>query len=157
MAKSHVVIGTLAVIGIGAFFLMRGTDSENPDDSLGLLRVGDNALYVSEQKPDTFLYASIAVIKGGGFVVIGEDNAGNPDAIIGRSTLLPDGESQDIKIDLSRKSVHGETLYAMLYADNGNGMFDPGSDMLVKDMEGNIIIQEFFISNDASKANEALL
>jgi hypothetical protein len=81
-----------------------------------------------------------------GWIVIHEDNAGAPGAVIGK-TLLTAGVSQNVAITLSRDVVDGEVLYAMLHKDEGvAGTYEfPGADAPVLDPLGAVIAPAFTI------------
>lgn len=124
--------------------------AEQTDDTTSSgLRVGDNAIYVSDQGPSSVMNIGLTSLSAPGYVVIHEDNNGKPGAIIGSSPVL--GANKDIKasVDLDRKAVDGESLFAMLHFDNGDGQFDPTTDLPVKDDKSNIIMMKFNVSNDA--------
>lgn len=115
------------------FFLLRGAENRpsfpNADnDSSGLI-IGNNAVYVSYQQSGNTIRASVVRLERPGFLVIHEDKGGNPGNIIGLSELLPIGQAQNPPpIILSRVTLDGQTLYAMLHIDNGDGIFKEGED-----------------------------
>ena len=90
---------------------------------------------------DTVVVAK-AVSVGPGWIVIHEDDgSGGIGGILGQA-LLSDGINLDVSVNLSRDAVDGETLYAMLYSDDGMlGTFEfdgggNGLDLPVSDMNG---------------------
>ncbi|CAN5170376.1 hypothetical protein BH11PAT1_BH11PAT1_5170 [soil metagenome] len=93
-----------------------------PETNIGMM-VEDNAIAASAQTNSNNATASMVVLTKPGFVVIHEDGNGKPGAIIGTSTILKAGKSDNVKIKLSRKTVKGEMLYAMLHTDNGDGLY----------------------------------
>jgi hypothetical protein len=82
-----------------------------------------------------------------GWIVIHEDNAGQPGAVLGRTRLMP-GVTRNVAVTLSRDAVDGETLYAMLHKDEGMiGTYEfPGPDGPVLDAMGAIIAPAFTIN-----------
>ena len=62
------------------------------------------------------------------------------------------GEAKNlVPIALSRTTRDGETLYAMLYIDNGDNIFDPAGDKPALDsVGGEPVMMIFTISADAS-------
>ena len=113
------------------------------------LRVGENGLYVPDQKPDEEINANLVFMKEDGFVVIHESNNGSPGTIIGSSAVLQSGDSNNVTIELSRVTADNESLIAMLHKDNGDGEFNPSEDSPVVDEQGNVIQMNFQISSNA--------
>ena len=157
-----VVLVILLVSVVGYFAFVRGpTAEEEPikqapisdsGDTAAPLLVGDNAIYVSNVKPSASVKVGFAIFAGGGYVVVHEDREGKPGAIIGNSNILPQGESRDFGVTLSRESIDTETLYAMLHSDNGDGIFNPAEDPPIKDDRGNVVLMKFQVSNSAEEA-----
>lgn len=162
-----VVLVILLVSVVGYFAFVRGpTTEEEPTtqapisdsgDTVAPLLVGSNAIYVSDVKPSASVKVGFATLTGGGYVVVHEDREGKPGAIIGNSDILPQGESRDFGVTLSRESVDTETLYAMLHSDNGDGIFNPSEDSPIKDDQGNVVLMKFQVSNSAEEAGAVSL
>ncbi len=90
---------------------------------------------------------SQAVYDQNGFVVIHEDNGGAPGDVLGNSVLLSPGTTNNISIQLNRNAIDGETLYAMLHKDNGDGIYtNPTDDPPVTDAGGNVVTPSFVVS-----------
>ena len=140
---------TLSVV----FFFNTGTDTgdkNSSEDSSGLF-VRNNAIYVSEQKPGETVSVSLVRLDMPGFVVVHEDNAGNPGKILGSSAVIPAGESKNPpSIQLSRELKNGETIYAMLHFDNGDGKFNSSDDKPILDKAaGEPMMMVVDVSKDA--------
>ena len=131
--------------------LMSESSTSDSDDTMAPLIVGNNVIYVSDAKPLARIRVGLAILAGGGYVVIHEDSEGKPGAIVGNSDILPQGESRGFEITLSRESLDGETFYAMLHSDNGDGVFNPAEDAPIKDDQGNIVLMIFHISSSAEE------
>ena len=114
------------------------------------MRVGDNAIYVSDQKPGTYVVVDLVVISKKGFVVIYDDADGKPGSVIGNTKILPEKESRGVIAGLVRPVSHGEALFAILYEDSGDGIFSPNLDSPLRDDEGNMISMQFYIDRNAS-------
>lgn len=140
-----VIVGIIAVV---IYFVFTG----GSEDTTAPLLVGDNAIYVSDAMPAVSVQVGFAVLAEGGYVVMHEDSEGKPGAIIGNSDVLSQGESQDFEVMLSRESVDGETLYAMLHSDNGDGAFNPAEDKPIKDDQENVVLMRFQVSSDAEES-----
>lgn len=114
------------------------------------MRAEENMLVVSEQRPGGTVTGSIIYLASPGYLVIHEDNNGEPGAILGASALVQAGESTEVKVTLSRASKDGETLYAMLHREMGaNTTFTAAEDMPVQSSLGGPLMGWFEVSTDA--------
>ncbi len=102
-------------------------------------------ILLSVQKPGQFVSVSYASLAKTGYVVIREDNNGNFGKILGNSRILPAGESRDVFVGLTRTTISGEYLFAVIYEDSGDKIFSPGLDVPSKDGDGNILFMRFNI------------
>ena len=158
------ILGSVVAIAIGTAFFFQSSSLEKhglPEgnntkpaptgNSTGLM-VGSNAIYVAEQAPARAVSIAVVQFEKPGFVVIHEDSADKPGNILGTSGILPAGETKNLApITLSRTTKDGETLYAMLHFDDGNGVFDLAKDKPALDSVGNEpVMMIFTISADAS-------
>ena len=148
------IVVAVAIVGLYLWSTDRGTESVSEVDSEintpSGLRVEENAVVVSEQKPGTTVTGSLVHLAAPGFLVIHEDASGEPGAILGASALLPAGKSMNVKVTLSRASKDGETLHAMLHFEKGgNSTFSPAEDMAVPSRFGGSISGWFEVSSDA--------
>jgi hypothetical protein len=84
------------------------------------MMVENNSIYVSGQGESNALTVSMVTIVESGYVVIHADTNGQPGSVLGYSKLLPAGTHNNVPIRLSRKTVKGEIIYAMLHKDNGD-------------------------------------
>lgn len=87
-----------------------------------IVRPGGNSLYVAAQRPGKSVTVTLLTLKAPGFVVIREKDAMSGQEL-GKSGLLKAGDDNAVTIDLSRATKDGETLYAAIYADDGDGVF----------------------------------
>lgn len=142
-----------AILVIGAVYFFNGVPAlpvtDSADNTSGL-RAEDNMVIVAEQRPGAFILAAQVLLVAPGFVVIHDDNAGAPGAILGASALLAAGESSQITVPLSRPSKDGEKLHVMLHSDtDGNGTFSAATDAPVQSALGGPITGWFDISSDS--------
>ncbi len=150
--KTLLILAVVA-IALGTVFFFRG-DSVRPvptSDSAGYF-IGKTAIYVAEQSPSRTVSVAVARLEKSGFVAIHEDNADKPGKILGVSSVLPAGETKNLTpIALSRVTKDGETLYAMIHPDDGDGVFDPAKDKPAQDsLIGESVMMIFTVSVDAS-------
>lgn len=147
------VIVIIAVV-IGAMFLSpREIRESGPDgDSAGLI-IGENGIYVAEQVPSKNVSVTVVRFDKSGFVVIHEHAKGAPGKILGASSLLIAGETKDsFQIPLSRSTMDGEIVYAMLHLDDGDRLFDATKDKPVLDrIGGEPVMTIVTISKDATE------
>lgn len=94
---------------------------------------GANSLNIAMQKPGRTFLGDYVTLAMPGFLVVHEDSEGEFGAILGVSELLPGGTSEKIPVTLSRDMKDEETLFAALYADNGDGKFNRETDTPVID------------------------
>lgn len=136
--KIFLIVGVIIAVTAGAtFFLLGGVKPPDTGGNSSGLIVGKNAIYVAEQVPSKTVSVAVVHLEAPGFVVIHEDTAGVPGAILGISVLLPAGETKGpVLISLSRMTKDDETIYAMLHLDDGDGVFDAGGDKPAKDLMG---------------------
>lgn len=151
MNKAFIIILVLLIVGFGAFFLYRTPTEEIAPTVTNSLIVGENAIYVSDQKPAAAVNIGFAILAEDGFVVVHEDNGGKPGAIIGNSVFLLVGDTRNFSVNLSRVAVDNEYLFAMFHKDSGDGVFNPVEDVPVRDDQGNVVLMRFLISNIAEE------
>ncbi len=157
--KTLVILVVIVAIAFGAAFFFQNdnnTESVSTGDSAGLpaqagLIIGKNAIYVAEQSPSRTVSVAVARLEKSGFVAIHEDNADKPGKILGVSNVLPAGETKNLTpIALSRVTKDGETLYAMIHPDDGDGVFDPVKDNPAQDsLSSESVMMIFTVSMDA--------
>lgn len=85
-------------------------------------------LIVEDQAPASFVVIKSAIFPAGGFVVIYNDLLGEFGDIIGQSDYFPAGYETSVTAILARDSQIGQSLYAVLYQDDGDKVFDPTKD-----------------------------
>lgn len=140
-----------------AVFLKRGASDQparvqkEPAEQPSGLVIGRNAIYVADQAPSEHVAVGFVVLENPGFVVIHEEQGGEPGAILGRSALIGAGEANDLPpVLLSREARDGETLFVMLHRDDGDGAFDPVKDVPVRDTGDNPLMMQFWIDKEAA-------
>ena len=131
------------VIGLSAALLAMSGCPENDDAA------PTASVTVSDQDADpaTRVVVDQVVSPAAGWIVIHEDLAGSPGAVLGQ-TLVERGATLDVTVDLSRVAIDGETLHAMLHEDGGEiGSYEfPGPDIPVEDSAGGIVMAPFVVS-----------
>lgn len=128
-------------------------DDKEPISITAPMIVSENAILAENQTPGISAKINFASFPEGGYIVIHEEKNGAPGLILGSVSHLLPGESKDLEVMLSRKSVDKENLFAMLHKDNGDGVFKASDDSPIKDDEGNIVMMKFTIEEMAGKEN----
>ena len=93
----------------------------------------------------------------GGYVVIHKDADGAPGAITGSSRLLSPGSTLSFLVDTEDAVETGDTLYAMLHADNGDGSFSAADDGPIMGGDGMPVMVKFLILDQGALENEVKL
>lgn len=160
IVKWFVVFGAIIIIA-GAIFLFNSgkvDEFDRTEDESGLI-VSDNAIYISEQTSGDSVSVQIVRLKNPGFVAVYEDFESKPGKILGVSGLIEAGEKENLPpIILSRPTKGGETIYAILYLDDGDGRFDMVNDEQVIDPIGKIpMMMVVTVSKDGQKIEEGII
>ena len=158
-SSKGLIIGIIVVVVIGIFVWRYFSGRNATNDQAGgeqseQVAGMEDSIFVANQKPGRFVNVGRATLSKKGYVAIHQEEAGAPGAIIGFSSLLNAVESKNFSVTLNRKSVAGESFYAMIHWDNNNGAFNPSEDMPAKDKDGNIVMAKFMISESASEPIE---
>jgi len=92
-------------------------------------RLTRSAVVLEENEPGEEAEIKSAALSQSGFIVIFTTSTTSTDGSVrGVSNLLSAGTYSDLTIQLERATVAEETLVAVLFADDGNGVFDMGQD-----------------------------
>lgn len=144
-----IVIIVLIVIGVMVFGNKGGqapaasTASTNTTGTTST--TGVNRIVMADQYPGNVAYLSSVQLENGGWVVIKDDNNGQPGDVIGE-TYSPAG-IDPVKVTLTSPMVDGGTYYAILYTGNNPTSFDPTAEQPLTDSTGAIIMQVFHASS----------
>ena len=157
MRKTTLTILIILIIAFGVrYWQKKQTPLKSSPNETNSLVIGKNAIYATEQKPGNKLMVEFALLAAPGFVVIHENNTGQPGKISGVSALLAPGKTQGVLITLGRGTKNQETLFAMLHRDNGDGVFDQTSDPPILE-NGEPVMMEFAIDEGAQYPGDVKL
>jgi len=108
-----------------------------------MLLVGDSGIYVEDQTAgnDEVLVA-VAILENPGFVVVFDDRDGVPDDVIGVSELIVDN-GENFVVEVEDLLEDSEVYYAVLYEDDGDGIWNVRKDRAVTDPDENTIMMSF--------------
>jgi hypothetical protein len=118
---------------------------ESPLTSLRKLR---NAIVVQDQVAGTRVVVSYAALSTPSYVIVLTEAPG-PDRVVAVSRLLPEGEFHTFRVPAERALAPG-FYYAVLRADDGDGLFDATKDGLVRDARGAASLTRFLLTDDRS-------
>lgn len=144
------IVGLVVVLGFGYYLVSRGrtekaTPSPSPVSNESLVPGAKNAVAVSDYTVGKTVTVAIVLLQKPGYVMIHEDDKGNPGKIIGIGKLLPVGESTNVVVTLTRTSKEAEVLYAMLHLDDGDGKFNATTDNPITDSQRNVVMMNFTV------------
>lgn len=121
-----------------------------------MLEKGGNAIYVEDQLAESLsVQVGFVILSTPGYVVIYDDESGVPGSVIGSSGLLQDG-GEHLVVAVDDPLVNKQVYYAMLYYDDGDGLFDPAKDTQATDSEDSVILMSFLTRSDAAPESEAV-
>lgn len=109
-------------------------------------RVRGNVILAQEQKPGRSVKIQVLYNDAPAFIVVREQDQLGP--TLGTSAVLSAGENSNVIIDLSRESKDGESLYATVHVDDGNGIFDR-NDKPMLGADGDEVFIQIPINKDA--------
>jgi hypothetical protein len=142
-----IVIIVLIIIGVLVFGSKGSgtpatddTSASSTDDTVATAQA--NRVTMNDQYPGNVVYISSVQLDQPGYIAIHADNNGQPGKVIG-SAHFDKGLNAGGKITLTQPMVDGQTYYAMLHGDNGDGKFSETSDPALKDSKGDIIMHIF--------------
>lgn len=117
-----------------------------------------NTLDVPDQAGGQEIFINSVSTKDGGFVVVYRDNNGTPGSVIGVSPLISAGTTmKNLRFTLNEAVKEGDIVYAALHKDNGDGVFDPATDVMAKDQSGNPLVRRVVILGQGSLEDEVKL
>jgi len=96
---------------------------------------GTGSVAVASQPAGNTVAVSHVSFANEGWVAIREDRDGVFGNILG-ARRFPVGEYDDQTVDLLRATMPGQTYYAVLYKDDGDGVFDYQKDPIIQSANG---------------------
>jgi hypothetical protein len=155
MKSSYLAAGIVVVLIVAVAFAvirarMSQPSSTNPTPT-PIEQASVESIAASKHTPAKTVVVDIVTLKNPGFVVIHEINNGQVGNVLGASSILSAGTHENVVVEISRKSIDGEELIAMIHADNGNGKFDSeAEDPAANDASGNPVTTKFLVSNETN-------
>lgn len=112
------------------------------------------SLIVPEQAGGKEIFIESSVLPDAGYVVVHREKDGKPGDIIGVSDFLSAGVKENFLMSINEEVVEGDTLFAMIHSDDGDGVFDESLDVPFVDGNGDVILVKFSIVNEGALDNE---
>ncbi len=106
--------------------------------------VSGDTFQVSTQEPGNTILVDFASLEQAGYLVIQVYTEDGPGEVLGMSPLLAAGMIEQVEIALSLTTQPDQTFYAVLYRDDGDGLFSLEADMLVYDQSGTVPFMQMF-------------
>lgn len=143
------IVGIIIVIAIVAWMLFKPKNAAAPVTSIPAV----SAITVSDQDANTVgVTINSATLAVAGFIEIHADVNGSIGTYVGSSKVLAAGTYANQSIIMS--TVPGASYWAMLHADDGNGIFEPEKDLPIKNADGEIVMQKFQVKLAGSEATK---
>ena len=150
--KSWFLAALSSSVIILSFFLLMQAKTVTPKKvEAALLSLSRNAVIVTQSSAGKIVDVTKVKLEASGYVAVYE---GKTAALLGYSKLLPEGEYMDVVVGLSREVSDGDSLYAKLYLDNGDGKFNVKSDTAAKDNLGNPVMMTFVVGTAVEGASQ---
>lgn len=138
------------MVALLLFFVQKPQPQNSENGVMMMQKIAGNSLNVVTQKPGSQVAVDFVQLERGGYVVVREDKGGVMGEILGVSRLVEAGRTEGFSVPLSRPLRDGEMMYAALYADDGDGVFNTSKDSPVLDsMLGVPMYMSFSISLSA--------
>lgn len=119
---------------------------ESPLSSIRRLR---NVVIVQDQAVGSNVVVSYAATSVPSFVAIFPEGP-DPRSALGVSRLLPEGEAHNFRVPVEGGLPPG-FYYAVLRADDGDGLFDASKDAAARDTRGAAAITRFLVTDAPSR------
>lgn len=140
-SKKLWIIGIIIVLVVaGGYLALRSSDTTGDEPAVTQLV---NELVINDQNPDSVaVLVAQASLNTPGYVVIHDNNNGQPGKVIGVSKLLTPNEYNNVSVIAPLKP--GATYFGMIHVDDGNGLYDTKTDIThLHDAADNEIIKMF--------------
>jgi len=114
---------------------------------VSLIAQGENTLVTSDQSAGDSVLVSLILINADGWVAIHEGGDGDLSPLILGARRFAAGKYFGERIELLRNTEEGQYYFAVLHADNGDGVFDYETETPLRDGYGDIIKSAFFATS----------
>lgn len=112
--------------------------------------VSGDTFQIGTQEPGNTALVDFASLEEAGYLVIQAYTPEGPGEVLGTSPLLAAGMIEQVEIALSVTTESDQTFYAVLYRDDGDGLFSLEADLLVYDQSGTVPFSQMFSTTPIS-------
>ena len=148
--------GILVVVVAGYWLFFRApkqaglpmsSDLASTTNQIGAL--GQATIEINNQFDTSTVIVDRALTSQPAWIAIHEDRAGQPGNILG-AAWVPAGENLNVQVQLQRAATEGQTYYAIIHTDDGDGgaRFDFKTDLPLTDDNGAPVMKTFQIIFD---------
>lgn len=136
-----VVAVLVGIIVSGGYFSNSRFEKNNPVQSRYTFMEPGSAVLVlgAAQSPGVISIKKVEIPQPG-FVVVQDDMYGSPGIVVGVSSYLNVGRTEDILVELARAFAGDEQFYVSVRADNGDGRFKQLDDPALTNESGTPIL-----------------
>jgi len=106
-----------------------------------------NSIYVSPKAPSSELIIDLVLLNRSGFVALMEKSDMPTGEVAGVSALLIPGEHVSVPVSVDEEPTNGTRYDAMIYHDDGDGVFDVAQDKVARDDLGYAYYTELLIES----------
>ncbi len=124
---------SVETVGEDASMMMQMSADSLPVDSFG----------IATQVPSNTILIDFALLSQPGYIAIFSEEMGLLGELVGVTSLLYVGQSEQISIPLSIVTEPDQTYIGVLYYDDGDGVFNKELDIMATDMSG-LPMQQMF-------------
>lgn len=126
---------------------------ENTSTEVGEDSLPQDNIEIANFEIGQTLSAEYVYLTKPGYIVVYEYPDGKKGSIIGKSRLLKEGQRKKVLIQLTRSTTMNEVLFAALYIDDGDGIYEvPGDDRAIIDEKGKEVGVSFAIGGSGAES-----
>src|SRR3989338_2468976 len=112
--------------------------TENASSAVASVAASGEAVKVVDQTAGGVVMAELVALKSRGWVAVQDER----EWILG-AARLEEGTHTNVAVELLRGTVAGETYNAVLFVDDGDGIFDLHKDTVIKNSDGSTLSVAF--------------
>ncbi|HEC30825.1 MAG TPA: hypothetical protein ENI66_02320 [Candidatus Yonathbacteria bacterium] len=157
MNKKILAFSVIVVLIVVALFVINGVLKKNTEEPIVIEEVTTPSIVAPDQAGGPEVFIDSVILANTGFVVIHKEVDGVASTTVGVSKFLPTGTTSNFLVQLSEEAVEGDTFYAMLHIDDGDGVYDGELDVPLKLEDGGTIGDTFQILNGGMLDDEIKL
>lgn len=151
MSKGKVFL--ILVILAAVIFFLFGSKKER---SVSFIEE-ENVVLVADQLPGEEVTVSYVKLDEPGYVSVYAKNANGVEEFVGNSAFLPAGEHTNVSVKLTKKVISGNLVNVKIVKDNGDEVFEEGTEEVVLDSNGEELSFEIEISEEAPNQEDISL